>query len=88
MIPGVTALVLPKVESAAWVQEIADAVAELEAERRLPEGALRFVLQIETPSALPHLPSIAAAHPRVAAITLGPEDFCAALGDDPPGRAR
>ena len=83
VIPGVDALVLPKVESAAWVREIADAVTELELERRLPAGAIRFVLQIETPGALPDLAQIAAAHRRVAAMTLGPEDFCAALGAVP-----
>lgn len=81
--PGVAALVLPKTESAAWVVEIAQAVDELEAERGLPRGAIRLVLQIETPAALPHLAAIAAAHPRVAAMTLGPEDFCAALGAEP-----
>jgi len=83
VIPGVAALVLPKAESDAWVREVAAAVAELEQERGLQPGSIRFVLQIETPAALPHLPAIAAAHPRVAALTLGPEDFCAALGAAP-----
>ncbi len=41
------------------------------------------MLQIETPAALPHLAALAAAHPRVAAMALGPEDFCAALGAVP-----
>lgn len=83
VIPGVAALVLPKVEAAAWVTKVADAVLELECERGLPPGALGLVLQIETPAALPHLLSIASAHPRVVAMTLGPEDFCAALGATP-----
>jgi citrate lyase subunit beta/citryl-CoA lyase len=83
VIAGVAALVLPKVESADWVVEVAEAVAELERERGLPEGAIRFLLQIETPAALPHVPAIAAAHARVAAMSLGPEDFCAALGAVP-----
>jgi citrate lyase subunit beta/citryl-CoA lyase len=83
VIPGVAALVLPKVESGSWVREIAAAVADLERERGLQPAALRFVLQIETPAALPKLHAIAAAHPRVAAMTLGPEDFCAALGAEP-----
>jgi citrate lyase subunit beta/citryl-CoA lyase len=81
--PGIAALVLPKVESAAWVAEVAAAVAELEGERDLVPEAIGLVLQIETPGALPWLPMIAAAHARVAAITLGPEDYCAALGAVP-----
>lgn len=83
VVPGVAALVLPKTESAEWVREVADAVAELEGERGLPPGGVRLVLQIEAPAALPRLPEIAAAHPRVAAMTLGPEDFSAALGAVP-----
>jgi citrate lyase subunit beta/citryl-CoA lyase len=38
---------------------------------------------VESPAALFGLPAIAGAHPRVAALTLGPEDFCAALGAVP-----
>lgn len=83
VLPKIAALVLPKVESADWVMEVAAAVAELEAERGLEPDAIRFVLQIETPAALPRLPAIAAAHSRIAAVTLGPEDFCAALGAIP-----
>lgn len=83
VIPGVAALVLPKVEAAAWVTEVADAMLELECERGLPAGRVGLVLQIETPAALPHLQPIASANPRVAAMTLGPEDFCAALGAAP-----
>ena len=70
VIPGVAALVLPKVESADWVREVADAVGELELERGLAPGAVRLVLQIETPAALPRLAEIAAADPRAAAMTL------------------
>ena len=83
VLPGIAALVLPKVESAAWVREVADCLAELELERNLPIGAMRLVLQVETPAALAELPAIAASHPRVLAMTLGPEDFCAALGAAP-----
>jgi len=81
--PGLAALVLPKVEEPGLVRAVAEAVGELEAERGLPEGAVRLVLQVESPAALFHLPAIAGADPRVAAITLGPEDFCAALGAEP-----
>ncbi|OBP72198.1 citryl-CoA lyase [Mesorhizobium loti] len=83
VVPGVNALVLPKVESAEWVMEVADAVTELEHERYLDAGSVRFVAQIETPGALTRLAAIASAHPRMAAMALGPEDFSAAVGGTP-----
>ncbi|TIV05463.1 MAG: CoA ester lyase, partial [Mesorhizobium sp.] len=80
---GVDALVLPKVDSAAWVAEIANAVSELERERNLPLGCIRFLAQIETPGALQELSAIASSHPRMVAMALGPEDFSAAVGGAP-----
>ncbi|RAZ84795.1 CoA ester lyase [Mesorhizobium hawassense] len=83
VIAGVDALVLPKTDSAEWVLEIANAVSELERERSLPRGRIRFLAQIETPGALQRLAAIALAHPRMVAMALGPEDFSAAVGGAP-----
>ncbi|WP_245331295.1 HpcH/HpaI aldolase/citrate lyase family protein [Mesorhizobium sophorae] len=83
VIAGVDALVLPKTDSAEWVIEIANAVSELERERNLPPGRIRFLAQIETPGALQRLAAIASAHPRMVAMALGPEDFSAAVGGAP-----
>ncbi|MER9083153.1 CoA ester lyase [Mesorhizobium sp. M0895] len=83
VVAGVDALVLPKTESAEWVSEIANAVSELERERNLPLGRIRFLAQIETPAALQRLAAIASAHPRMVAMALGPEDFSAAVGGAP-----
>ncbi|MER9670635.1 CoA ester lyase [Mesorhizobium sp. M0203] len=80
---GVEALVLPKTDSAEWVLEIANAVSDLERERNLPLGRIRFLAQIETPGALQRLAAIASAHPRMVAMALGPEDFSAAVGGAP-----
>ncbi|RWF80320.1 MAG: CoA ester lyase [Mesorhizobium sp.] len=80
---GVDALVLPKTDSAEWVLEIANAVSELERERNLAPGRIRFLAQIETPGALQRLAAIASAHPRMVAMALGPEDFSAAVGGAP-----
>ncbi|OWK19812.1 citryl-CoA lyase [Mesorhizobium amorphae CCBAU 01583] len=80
---GVDALVLPKTDSAEWVSEIANAVSELERERNLVQGRIRFLAQIETPAALQRLAAIASAHPRMVAMSLGPEDFSAAVGGAP-----
>ncbi|MES0070280.1 CoA ester lyase [Mesorhizobium sp. M0074] len=80
---GVDALVLSKTDSAEWVSEIANAVSELERERNLPLGRIRFLAQIETPGALQRVAAIASAHPRMVAMALGPEDFSAAVGGAP-----
>ncbi|TIM34965.1 MAG: CoA ester lyase [Mesorhizobium sp.] len=83
VIAGVDALVLPKTASAEWVSEIANAVSELERERNLAQGRIRFIAQIETPGALQSLSAIASAHPRMVAMALGPEDFSASVGGAP-----
>ncbi|MER8589307.1 CoA ester lyase [Mesorhizobium sp. M1338] len=83
VIAGVDALVLPKTDSGEWVLEIAHAVSDLERERTLPLGRIRFLAQIETPGALQRLAAIATAHPRMVAMALGPEDFSAAVGGAP-----
>lgn len=83
IMPGLSALVLPKVESPDFVREIANSVSELESERGMAQGAVRFILQIETPSALFVLPAIAEAHSRVLAMALGPEDYSASIGGVP-----
>ncbi|MFD2052052.1 HpcH/HpaI aldolase/citrate lyase family protein [Mesorhizobium calcicola] len=83
VIAGVDALVLPKTDSAEWVLEIANAISELERERNLVQGRIRFLAQIETPGALQRLAAIASAHPRMVAMALGPEDFSAAVGGAP-----
>ncbi|RWG01533.1 MAG: CoA ester lyase [Mesorhizobium sp.] len=82
-VPGLAAIVLPKVETAEWIIEIDREIETLERERGLVPGGIRLVAQIETPAALPRLAAIAAAHPRLIALGLGPEDFSAAVGGQP-----
>ncbi|CAN7763545.1 HpcH/HpaI aldolase/citrate lyase family protein [Mesorhizobium sp. LjNodule214] len=83
VVAGVDALVLPKTDSAEWVSEIANAVLELERERNLVQGRIRFLAQIETAAALHKLAAIASAHPRMVAMALGPEDFSTSVGGTP-----
>ncbi|MDR0359107.1 MAG: CoA ester lyase [bacterium] len=83
VLPGVTALTLPKVPGPQHVAEIAGLVGELERERGLPPGAVRLVAAIEDPAALAQAHAIAAASPRVAGLTLGGEDFALAIGVEP-----
>ncbi|RAI02117.1 CoA ester lyase [Acuticoccus sediminis] len=80
--PGVDAVCLPKIRSADHVLLIAEAVDALERERSIPHGHLRFIVLVETVAALALATSIAEAHPRVAALSLGDEDFATDAGID------
>ncbi|MDX1513258.1 MAG: CoA ester lyase [Gammaproteobacteria bacterium] len=79
-IAGVRALVVPKAETAASVRALSAEVAGFEASRRLGPGSIRFLVLIETPAGFFEAHRIAGADPRVAAITLGSEDFAMATG--------
>lgn len=80
VIPGVAALMLTKVDSAEHVQACAEIVAELEAERGLPAGGVKFVVLVETATGFFRMEQIARAHPRIVGLSLGAEDFAADVG--------
>jgi citrate lyase subunit beta/citryl-CoA lyase len=73
--PRITAVVLPKVDSASHVRLLAEVVDELEAERGMTPGQTWFVALVESADAFFRMREIAGAHPRLAAIGLGGEDF-------------
>jgi citrate lyase subunit beta / citryl-CoA lyase len=81
--PAVAALVLPKVDSAGHVRLLAQLVADVERERGMTPGHTRFVVLIETAPAWFRMQEIAASHPRVAAMSLGSEDFSMETGSEP-----
>ncbi|HSS66067.1 MAG TPA: CoA ester lyase [Gammaproteobacteria bacterium] len=83
VIPGVAALVLPKAESPAQVVEISRKVAALEQARGMESGAIRFFVLIESSEGLLNAREVARADPRVAALSLGSEDFAAETGMQP-----
>ncbi len=83
VIPGVTALKLPKVDDASHVHAIADTVQALEAKQGMEAGTMKFVVMVESPAALFKAAEIAAAHPRTVAASLGGEDFATAAGMAP-----
>ena len=82
VLPGVSALVIPKVEDAGSLQAIAAMIGEWEAARDLPSGAIGLIALIESPSGLERLTEIAEA-PRVCGLALGGEDFSLTLGVEP-----
>lgn len=80
---GLEIIVLPKVEHARDVQLLSSVVAELELDAKLGAGHVRFLLQIESVAALPHLYAIAASDPRIMGMMLGSEDFSLDCGGLP-----
>ena len=83
VLPGVRAIALPKVPSAAHIRACAEIVAEVEAERGLEPGGISFIAMVESAEGVLNVREIAAAHPRVVALTLGAEDYATDLGIAP-----
>lgn len=80
---SVSAIVVPKVESASQIQKMAEYIDALEQMRGIRRGHTGIIAMIESVAALPVLDDIAQAHPRVIAMTLGSEDFSATAGMQP-----
>ncbi len=78
--PGISALVLPKVESAGAVRRLDELVSGLERQKGLNPGGIGFVVLIETADGFLHMAEIASACARVVAINLGAEDFASDIG--------
>ena len=79
VMPEVTALLLPMTATAAHVREVADVVAEVEAEKGMTVGHTWLCVLIETAEGLLNAREIAAAHPRVLSVSLGSEDFALSM---------
>jgi citrate lyase subunit beta / citryl-CoA lyase len=77
---NVSALVLPKVDSAEQVVALAEVATAVEQERGLDIGHTLFFPRIEGPKGLLNAAEIADAHLRVVAIGLGSSDFTIATG--------
>jgi citrate lyase subunit beta/citryl-CoA lyase len=85
--PEVAALAVTKVDSGDHLRLVAEVVSELEAERGMAPGTVKFIAMVETPAAWFRMPEIAAADPRVVAMTLGGEDFAMAMNMAPTAEA-
>nr|WP_238476180.1 aldolase [Agromyces mariniharenae] len=86
-LPDGLRLTLPKVSTVAQVQAMAEAVAGLEHVHGLPEGRLRFEVQVETPQlvlgadgVVPVARLALAAPGRIAGLHYGTYDYSAAVG--------
>jgi citrate lyase subunit beta / citryl-CoA lyase len=87
--PGLTGIMLPKVESAAEVSEAASLLARLEGQRGMEIGSLQLIILLESASGVWNIRAIITASPRVTQVGLGESDLCQHLGitameeDDP-----
>jgi citrate lyase subunit beta/citryl-CoA lyase len=81
--PHVMAINLPKAPNAAHVRAVSEILDDLESGAGLPVGHTRLVVMIETAEGLLDMPAIAAASPRVVALTIGAEDLAASMGMQP-----
>jgi citrate lyase subunit beta/citryl-CoA lyase len=82
VMPGVAALMLPKVMGPEHVRLLAELVTSREQALGMEVGHTRFLALIESPAALPHLYAIAA-EPRMAGMSVGGEDMATELGATP-----
>ncbi|MEQ8193850.1 MAG: CoA ester lyase [Rhodospirillales bacterium] len=81
--PAVRGVLIPKCDGPSHVRLIAEAIAELEAERGMEVGSTLLSARIETAEAFFIMEDIAKAHPRLAAFGLGSEDFTLSIGVEP-----
>ena len=74
-------IVLPKCDGIEDVEQLSHRLAALEAEHRLPDGAIRIIgIVTETAASVLNTPSLRAGHPRLAGMMWGAEDLAADLG--------
>ena len=80
---GLDGICFPKAESAGQIHQLESQILDIERRRGLPPGRVEIYPLIESPRGLLNVEAIATASPRIRSITLGPEDYCLALGVEP-----
>jgi citrate lyase subunit beta / citryl-CoA lyase len=77
--PGLTGIMLPKVESAVEVAAAADIVETFERQRGLEVGSLQLIILLESALGVWNIRDIVTAHRRVTQVGLGESDLCRQL---------
>jgi citrate lyase subunit beta/citryl-CoA lyase len=83
VLPQIDGLAITKVESASHLRLFDELVSELEAQRGLAHGHIKFIAMIETPAAFLDIGEILKGSPRVVATNIGGEDFATACNMAP-----
>lgn len=81
--PGLTGIMLPKIERADEVTEAADLLADLERTRGIESGSLQLIILLESPVGVWNVREIVTASSRVTQVALGESDLCRNLGITP-----
>jgi len=87
--PGLTGIMLPKVEHDDDVREAADQLTELERQRGIDVGSLQLIILLESALGVWNIRQIVTASPRVTQVGLDESDLCRELAilpseeDDP-----
>lgn len=76
---SVLAISMPKVPDAAFVQNVAEVLADIERERGLPVGHTRIITMIEDAEGLVNMDAVAASHSRVVGQIVGAEDLAVSM---------
>lgn len=79
IVPGLHTVVVPKAESADYLQRVCDLIRTLEIERALPPGRIGIIAQIESVHGLQAMDAIASVN-CVIGLALGSEDLSADAG--------
>lgn len=79
IVPGLAAVVLPKIRSPQEVRDLDVLLREAESASGVRPGDVAVMPLIETPRGLLRIEEIAAASDRVVALSVGAEDYCAEL---------
>lgn len=80
--PAISALILPKIDSAGHLRLLGELADRIEASKGMRIGHTRFMALIETPAAFARTDEIAAASPRLVSLGLGTEDFAMEMGGE------
>lgn len=80
--PGVTAIMVPKVENAWRLEAVAEMIGEWENERALPQGSIGLIALVESATGLAAMSALAEA-PRVIGLALGSEDLALSVATTP-----
>jgi citrate lyase subunit beta / citryl-CoA lyase len=78
--PGLTGVMLPKVDAGADVVEAADLLTALERQRGLEIGSLQLIVLLESALGVWNVRDIVTVSPRVTQVGLGESDLCRNLG--------
>jgi citrate lyase subunit beta / citryl-CoA lyase len=81
--PGLDGLSIPKAESPDQIRDLALELDRLERARGLAPGHVKLSLSFESPRGVLRAQEIAEASPRIVTMSVGPEDYCLALGVEP-----